>query len=327
VGITTGNNVTLVDTGGIDLAASTVSGTLSVTTTGAITDSGNVVVSGATTLAAGAANDITLNSAGNNFSTVGITTGNNVTLVDTGGIDLAASTVSGTLSVTTTGAITDSGNLAVTGAATFAAGAANNITLDQAGNNFSTVGITTGNNVTLVDTGGIDLAASTVSGTLSVTTTGAITDSGNLAVTGTSSITASGASGPITLDSAGNDFTGVVTLSNSGANAVQITDANAISFSALTLGGAFTVNAGGLITTAGVTNTGNQQYNGALSTNGTYTTNGGNFAVTGATTLAGGTTVNAGAGTITFTTVNGGFALAANSTTNETFGSSAAPRR
>jgi hypothetical protein len=50
----------------------------------------------------------------------------------------------------------------------------------------------------------------------------------------------------------------------------------------------------------GVTNTGNQQYNGALSTNGTYTTNGGNFAVTGATTLAGNTTVNAGAGTISF---------------------------
>src|SRR6185503_12607146 len=197
VGITTGNNVTLVDTGGIDLAASTVSGTLSVTTTGAITDSGNVVVSGVTTLAAGAANDITLNSAANNFSTVGITTGNNVTLVDTGGIDLAASTVSGTLSVTTTGAITDSGNLAVTGAATFAAGAANNSTPGQAGNNF-----------TLVDTGCIDLAASTVSGTLSVTTTGAITDSGNLAVTGAATF-AAGAANDITLDQAGNNFSTV----------------------------------------------------------------------------------------------------------------------
>ena len=41
-------------------------GTLNVTAGGAITDSGNVVVTGTTTLAAGAGNDITLDNA-NNF--------------------------------------------------------------------------------------------------------------------------------------------------------------------------------------------------------------------------------------------------------------------
>ena len=56
-------------------------GTLTVNTGGAVTQSGPLTVTGATTLAAGAANNITLNNAGNDFSTVGITSGNNVALV------------------------------------------------------------------------------------------------------------------------------------------------------------------------------------------------------------------------------------------------------
>ena len=52
------------------------------TTNGALTQSGALTVTGVTTLAAGAANNITLNNAGNNFSTVGITSGNNVALTD-----------------------------------------------------------------------------------------------------------------------------------------------------------------------------------------------------------------------------------------------------
>ena len=60
------------------LGASTVSGTLNVTTAGALTQSGALTVTGVTTLAAGAGNNITLNNAANNFSTVGITSGNNV---------------------------------------------------------------------------------------------------------------------------------------------------------------------------------------------------------------------------------------------------------
>ena len=68
--------------------------------------------------------------------------------------------------VTTNGAITESGALAVTGTTTLTAGAANNITLDNAANNFSTVGVTTGNNVALTDVNALILGASTVSGTL-----------------------------------------------------------------------------------------------------------------------------------------------------------------
>ena len=167
---------------GVDLAGVQTTGPFSLTANGSITGSGTVVVGGTTTLTAGAANNITLNNAANDFSTVGITSGNNVTLVDSNALNLGASTISGTLNVTTAGAITDSGNLNVTGTTTLAAGVGNGITLDSVGNNFSTVAITSGNNVTLRDTNALDLGASTISGNLNVTTAGAITDSGNLSV-------------------------------------------------------------------------------------------------------------------------------------------------
>src|SRR5256885_6806581 len=79
------------------LGASTVSGTLGVTTAGALTQSGALAVTGLTTLAAGAANSITLNNAANDFSTVGVTRGHNGTLVDVNALMLASSSISGTL--------------------------------------------------------------------------------------------------------------------------------------------------------------------------------------------------------------------------------------
>ncbi len=143
---TTGN-VQYNDASALVLGASNVTGNFDLTTGDIITQSGAVTVTGTTTLAAGAGNDITLTNVGNNFGTVGITSGNNVALTDATALDLAASTVSGTLSVTTNGALTQSGALNVTGATTLAAGAANDITLTNVGNNFSTVGIISGNNV------------------------------------------------------------------------------------------------------------------------------------------------------------------------------------
>jgi hypothetical protein len=218
VGVTNGNNVTLVDANTLDLGASTVSGTLNVTTGGAITDSGNLVVMGTTTLAAGAGNDITLDSVGNNFSTVGITSGRNVTLIDSNALNLAASTISGSLNVTTAGAITDSGNLNVTGTTTLAAGAGNDITLNSIGNNFSTVAITSGRNVTLVDSNALDLGASNVSGALNLTAGGAVTESGALNITGSTSLTATAANTDILLNTQPNNFGGGVTFAGTQSN-------------------------------------------------------------------------------------------------------------
>ena len=103
------------------------------------------------------------------------------------------------------------------------AGAANNITLDNA-NDFNTVSIVSGNTVTLNDVNALDLGASTISGTLTVTTGGALTQSGavlapNLAVT---------SSGPVTLTNAANDFDTVALQVAGAGNGVQLTDVDGL---------------------------------------------------------------------------------------------------
>jgi hypothetical protein len=213
---TTGN-VQYNDATALVLGPSTVSGSFDVTTGGAITQSGAVTVTGTTTLAAGAANDITLTNAGNNFSTVGIASGNNVTLNDTSALILGASTVSGTLGITTNGVLTQSGVLTVTGVTTLSAGG-NDITLTNAGNDFSSVGITSGNTVSLTDTNALALSASTVSGNLALTTGGPLSQTGTLVVTGTTSFTATAANTDILLDTQANNFGGAVAFGGTQTN-------------------------------------------------------------------------------------------------------------
>jgi hypothetical protein len=188
-------NVTVTDTNALDLQVLTLTGNLNVTTTGPITDSGNLVIGGTTTLAAGMANDVVLDQAGNDFSTVSTTSGNNVTLVDATAIDLGDFNIAGDLCVTAGGAITDSGTLVVQGTTKVTAGAGNNVTLDTVSNDFNSIGINSGNNVTLVDINNIDLATSTISGNLNVTApNGLITQSGILIVAGTQSLNDSSSS-------------------------------------------------------------------------------------------------------------------------------------
>jgi trimeric autotransporter adhesin len=250
VAVNSGNNVTLRDANALDLATSNVSGNLNVTTAGAITDSGNLVVAGIVTLAAGAANDITLDSAGNNFSTVGVTSGRNVSLTDANALDLGSSNVSGTFNITTNGGLTQSGTLNVTGATTVSAGAANDIILNNASNNFSTVAINSGNNVTLADANALDLGASIVSGTLNVTTNGALSQTGPMTVTGTTTL-AAGSGNDITLTNASNDFSAVAVAN--GRN-VALTDVNTLDLGASTISGTLDVSTGGSVTQSGALN-------------------------------------------------------------------------
>src|SRR5258707_15837863 len=102
------------------------------TANGLISDSGNVIVGGTTTLAAGAGNNITLDNADDFVGAVSIVNGKDVTLNDVNGLTFAASTESGNLSVTANGGISDVGNVTVGGTTTLSAGAGNNITLDNA---------------------------------------------------------------------------------------------------------------------------------------------------------------------------------------------------
>src|SRR5207249_11050823 len=134
--------VRLPDANALILGASTVFGTLGVTTAGALSQSGALAVTGMTTLSLRDALPISLNNAANDFSTVGVTSGLNVSLTDANALILGASTISETTRVTTAHALTQNAALGVTGITTLAAGAANNITLNNVANNFTTVGIT-----------------------------------------------------------------------------------------------------------------------------------------------------------------------------------------
>src|SRR5204863_488069 len=144
-------------------------------TGGAITQNEGTLLSVGTAQLSTGNGAITLNNAGNDFGTAAVSRATNVTLQDANALILGASTVSGTLGVTTAGALTQSGALAVTVTTALAAGAANTITLNNAANDFSTVGVTSALNVTLHDANALILGASTVSGTLGVTTAGALT--------------------------------------------------------------------------------------------------------------------------------------------------------
>ncbi len=231
----------------IDLAGINLGGVFDLAAGGTITQSGAVHVTGLTTLAAGALNDIILNDVTNTFSTVGIVSGNNVTLRDADALDLAASTVSGNLDVATGGAITQSGAVSVAGTSSFNAGA-NPITLGNAANDF--VGAVSLNNsgandVVLTDANGLILGTSTLgSGALTVNAVGITQVGPIIQAAGAGAAVFNGGAGVIDLSNAGNDFTGPVSLNNSGANDVVLTDANGLILGTSTLGsGALTVNA------------------------------------------------------------------------------------
>jgi len=213
----------------------------------------------------------------------------------------------GSLSLTApTGAILQTaGALSVTGAANFNAGAGA-ITLTSAGNDFAgavTLGNSGANPVQITDANAIVLAASTVGQNLTVNSVG-VTQTGALTVPGTATFNAG--AGAITLTQPNNDFQGLVTLSNSGAgNAVAITDVNNISFTSMTLGGNFTVTAGGgtgQISLHDTTNSGTQTYNGNVVLNSTETS-GGAFTVNGGLTVGSNSIIDtsAGNGNVTLT--------------------------
>src|SRR5207244_8305717 len=118
---------------------------------------------------------------------VSILNGNNVTLNDVNALTLGASTISGNLNATANGLISDSGNVTVAGTTTLAAGAANNIVMDNADDFGGAVNIVNGKNVTLNDVNGLTVGG-TVSGNLNTiagagTTFNALNVAGNVVPT------------------------------------------------------------------------------------------------------------------------------------------------
>lgn len=250
IAVGSANNVSLTDTNSIILAASTIAGTLDLNTSGAITQSGTLTIDGTTTIAAGASNNITLTTSTNDFATVAISSGNNVSLRDANILDIGLSNISGTLSLTASGVgggITQSGAMTVSGNTTIVTSTSNDVILNNAANDFSTVAVTSGNNVSLSDTNSLIVGTSTVSGTLDLTTDGTITQSGTISVTGATTLSA-GLSNDITLTTTANNF---ASLGVSSGNNVSIYDTSSIILNASNISTSLNVIAEGDLSQAG----------------------------------------------------------------------------
>ncbi|NVO07527.1 MAG: S-layer family protein, partial [Rhodoferax sp.] len=259
-----GNSLTLWSrAGGNDAANDGVLGSVWLPQGSSIsTGGGNVTIGGGTSAATGyALGDNGATSTENNARYRGVTVngtinaaGGNIAILGRGNASTAARGVSIGGTVGTTG----SGTIDISGIA--------NGTSDGLALGDSTVGINgtvSAVNGTLTLSGtkdsgsnGINLSTAlskvqtSGSGSLAFNSTGAINGTGYAVAGGTSSFTAG--ANAITLASASNDFTGAVSLSNSGANNVSLRDANALVLGTVAVGSVtVSIQSGGTVTQAG----------------------------------------------------------------------------
>ena len=216
-GSTVGLTTTTFGAGTTNFGATTVSGSLNTTSAGAVSQSGALLVSGNTDIHANT-NPVTLTNAGNDFAGPATFTGGIVQVTD-------SNALFATLSASGSASLISGGNLTVSGSA--------------AGLTATSGGTTT-------------FGATNVGGALSVSSlSGAVTQTNGLVVTGNANINAG--PNPITLTNSGNDFQGPLSLSNSGANNVAVTDANALVVGVWSLGtGTLIVNTNGAVTESGL---------------------------------------------------------------------------
>jgi hypothetical protein len=266
-------NVTVQDTTALDLGALDITGNLVATGAG-LTQSGVFLVDGTSTLTStGTGNNLVLANVLNQFGngagdTVTITSAGNATLVDSGVLEMGASTITGNLSLTAAGAFTQTGSITVNGTGTSSitttAGVVTlgnltltvgNLAVSSAGNFTQAAGTsltvsgtgtssisTTAGNITFGNAGAA--ASSSFAGNLSVVSLGGTigqATNGSITVTGTSSFNSNNGAGTIALvGSGGNNFVGAVTLTG---GVTTITDG----VGGLTFG---TFNTGNLIATS-----------------------------------------------------------------------------
>ncbi len=173
-------------------------------------------------------------------------------LTDSNSIQLGAMSV-GSMTVTSVGVTQDASGITVAGNVTFDAGAGA-VTLTDPDNDFQgrvSINTSGANNVAIRDRNAIEFGATALgSGTLAVTAVG-ITQAAPITQTADAgTATFNGGAGPISLTNPGNNFRGSVAANTTGANAIQITDADALVLGGITTADALTVVTGDDVTQA-----------------------------------------------------------------------------
>jgi len=225
-------------------------GTASLNSSGGISGSGLAVANSLTLIAS---SGISINTQTATLASVSSTTGD-IIIGQTGNLNLPSIAASGMLNIIATGAIIQQtgSSLSVNGASSFNSGTS--IVLESGSNDFVgavTLKNTGANNVSINDANAIIIASSKVgSGTLNINAVG-ISQTGQIiqeAAAGAAIFNAG--AGLLTLLNSANDFTGTVSINNSGSFAVQLGDANALQLGTILSGGAVSITAQGAITLA-----------------------------------------------------------------------------
>jgi hypothetical protein len=250
-----GAGKTYADVGHMELYNVATSGNLTLLSNGPIVEDGGLTIGGTTTLTA--TSDVNLATPFNSFGSPVLIpfAATDVALASTGTFQLGAATVDGNLTVQAGGQIIQAGALTAYGTASFTTSGGSAITLDNAANDFrAAVDLNTNGAATVVDANTLVLGDATVGNALTVTTNGALTDAGTISVLGATNLAAGG--NAITLDSAGNNFVGPVTVT--GTSPVTLVDINSLplgpaTFSSLTVTAGGQVSETGAITVTGTT--------------------------------------------------------------------------
>ena len=226
----TAGHVTIANATGVALAASNIRGNLGVTATnGDITDTGLITVTGSASYTASTANtDITLDtqavSGPFTLNTNGAT--GHATVTNASGVVLAASGIGGDLGITAnTGNITDSGTVVVGGNASYNTLANNaTITVDDQNVAGTFALTTTGTNANAIlvnhSSKDVELATSSVGGTLSVTSGSHISQAtgATLSTGGDLTLTVGSPNSDILLGSGGNSLRGAINFGGTQSN-------------------------------------------------------------------------------------------------------------
>jgi hypothetical protein len=188
-----------------------------------VTQTAPISVSGLELLGIGGTYNLT--HAGNAVTTLAGNTGT-VNLTNSAGIAIgtvntAGLATSGDLTLNSGGAITQTAPLQVVGVATFDAGAGNDITLTNASNSFSSVGITSGKDVSLINAGALALNASTVNNLRA-------TAGGNITLNGLVNAGTEAGTGNVTLNSGGAIINGMGSARSISAGSLSAEAVNGI---------------------------------------------------------------------------------------------------
>ncbi len=231
------DNATLYDGVALTIASASIGGDLSLSGGSSISQAGAIHAHALNAGSTGGA--INLGNAGNTFDMLTVSTAgsSDASFYDASALNVAGANVGGTLSLSTGGALGQSG--AIHAAALDATAASGAIALTDAGNSFANASLTTSGsgNASLYDASSLTITSANVGGTLALSGAAAISQSGAIHAT---NLTVASTGGAITLNAAGNAFN-TASVSTTGSNNVVLYDSSSLTLTSANIGGSLTV--------------------------------------------------------------------------------------